>query len=86
MEEYKQDMQTLLREIADAFYQNKKNVGIQKMPIFIQKLMNISENQMITSNSQKLYLIMSNLLEAYEGKEYVLVADILTYDIAPEIG
>lgn len=76
-EEIKKEIQI----IADSFYQNKNMDGIKKMPELIRQLADYL-NKMSMEKKQGFSTSVMNLAEAYERKEYVLVADILSYEIA----
>lgn len=77
-----QDIKRELREIADNFYQNRNIEGIQRMPAFIEVLTGRIE-QLNEQEQMNYIVIMKNLLGAYEQKEYVMVADILNYEVTP---
>lgn len=79
-EKAKQELLDQIQEISDKFYQNKEQDGVILMPALIQKLTEVVNA--IPQEQQNLYYAgIKNLLEAFESKNYVLVADILVYDI-----
>lgn len=69
-----------ISEVTSAFYKNKNNEAIKAMPDLVRKIAGVlKDNEKNTS-------VMHSLLEAYEQKEYVMVADILSYEVAELIG
>ena len=62
--------------MASAFYKNKNNEAIKATPDLVRKIAGVLKN------NEKNATVMHNLLEAYEQKEYVMVADILSYEVA----
>lgn len=80
-EKAKQKLLDQIQEVSDKFYQNKDQDGIVLMPSLIQNLAEMANT--IPQGQQSLYYAgIKNLLEAFESKNYVLVADILVYDIS----
>ncbi len=80
-EKAKQKLLDQIQEVSDKFYQNKNQDGIVLMPSLIQNLTEMANT--IPQEQQSLYYAgIKNLLEAFESKNYVLVADILVYDIS----
>lgn len=70
----------LIKKVADDFYQNKNVEGIKEMPGLIRELSNVAET--INQEEQKKYcMAIKNLADAYEQKNYVMVADELTFEI-----
>lgn len=74
------DIKRELGETADAFYQNHNTAGIQRMPELIEALTG-RIGRLNEQEQENCIVIMKNLLEAYENKEYVMTADILNYDV-----
>lgn len=70
-----------LNEIADDFYQDKIKTGIKEMPSLIKCMAEFIETQPL-STQKSYYSVIKNLFEAYESKNYVMVADMLIYDVA----
>lgn len=76
----RQKIIALIEEVADDFYQNQNAEGIKKMPELVKKLADIAET--MNQEEQKKYCIaMKNLADAYEQKNYVMVADGLAFEI-----
>lgn len=80
----KENLLDKLQEMADAFYQNRVEDGIGMMPIFIREL-NSFINQCPQEEQQNYLLWLKNVMEAMELKEYVLLADILIFDLMEQI-
>lgn len=72
----KDEIMPQILEVASAFYKNKNNEAIKAMPDLVR---NIAK---VLSDGEKNTTVMHSLLEAYEQKEYVMVADILLYEVA----
>lgn len=80
-EKTKQELLDQIQEVSDKFYQNKDQDGVILMPSLIQKLTEVVN--IVPQEQQSLYYAgIKNLLEAFESKNYVLIADILVYDIS----
>ena len=66
--------------MADSFYQNKNEDGIKDMPELIGKLSDTAG--ILNPEKRKQYCItIKNLADAYEQKNYIMVADILSFDV-----
>lgn len=77
-------MKTSILEIADLFYQNRIKEGTERLPELIKLLTEIVK--MIDAQKQKGFAELLNYVtEAIESKEYVLLADILVFEVLEEI-
>ena len=77
--------QLLLEEmvrISDLLYQNNLTAGMKELPGLIQKLAGFANN--LKSEDVPGYTnILKNIMEAMELKDYILLADLLIYEISP---
>lgn len=76
----------LVKAISELFYQQKNQEALAAMPGLLDGIMNlsalISEKEGISEESKKeLVKVMGDSLVAMENKDYVLLADILQYDM-----
>ena len=76
----------LVKAISELFYQQKNQEALSAMPSLLDGIMNLSsmlaEKEGITEESrQELVKVMGDSLMAMENKDYVLLADILQYDM-----
>lgn len=70
----------IIEKVADSFYQNRNRDGIKDMPELIENLSNMAE--ILNAEKQKQYCItIKNLADAYEQQNYIMVADILSFDV-----
>lgn len=69
-----------LQIIADDFYQNKIKTGTEKMPGVVRKLGEII-SCLAEDQQQELQIILRNAMEAMETKRYIMLADILVFDL-----
>jgi len=76
-----EDIIKTMAEAAEAFYQNRNDVGNKMMPEIVRQLTEMWNEMSSGQDQKKLYQAVQNLMQAYEQKSYVLVADILTFDI-----
>lgn len=77
-------MKTSILEIADLFYQNRIKEGTERLPELIKLLTEIVK--MLDVQKQKGFAELLNYVtEAIESKEYVLLADILVFEVLEEI-
>ncbi len=76
----------LVKAISELFYQQKNKEALAAMPSLLDGIMNlttmIAEKEGISEEStQELVKVMGESLVAMEKKDYVLLADILQYDM-----
>lgn len=71
-------------DIADILYQNRISEGVKQLPKLITLLSEKSKD--ISEQKQKKYIELLNyVMEAMEQKEYVLLADVLVFEISDEL-
>lgn len=71
-------------DIADTFYQNRIAEGVKQLPKLIRLLS--EESKDINEQKQKKYIELLNyVMEAMEQKEYILLADVLVFEILEEL-
>lgn len=69
-----------IQEVSDLFYQNQIEEGKRRMPVLIQKLSQMLAT--LPSDAQmELLPMLKSAMEAMEAGEYIMLADILTFDI-----
>lgn len=76
----RQELLNDIQDITDAFYQNRIRAGATQLPEVIPKLAQVAE-EMDTSIQSRYISALKNMTEAIELKNYVMIADILTFDI-----
>lgn len=81
MEKETKDLMEELESVADAFYQNRNNKGIKRMPELIRDLSEFMTS--LKAEEQQSYLmILKGVMEAMETKNYIMLADMLVFDVA----
>ncbi|MBP3506705.1 MAG: hypothetical protein J6K43_09960 [Lachnospiraceae bacterium] len=80
MENRIEDVIEELQVIADDFYQNKIKSGTEKMPNFVQKLSEIVP-YLEEKQQQNILMILKNVMESMEAKNYIMLADILVFEV-----
>lgn len=81
MKDETKDLVQELKSVADNFYQNRNNKGIKAMPEIIRNLSAFMDR--LQPEEQKEYLaVLKGVMEAMETKNYIMLADMLTFDIA----
>lgn len=76
LEECKQELQI----IADLFYQNKIEDGVNKLPDLIRMLNKIMEQECYEDKS-KFWGILKNVTECIDSKNYIMLADIIVFEL-----
>lgn len=76
----KEELLMQISEVATAFYQNRNADAMKKMPM-LAKMMTAVLDTADERAKEKGCIVLKSLLEAYEQKEYVMVADILSYEV-----
>lgn len=80
----KNDLIEHIQELSDLYYQNQVNQGSQKLQSLVQELTAVAP--LLQPKEQQEYLVMlKGFMEAMELKDYVMLADILTFDILEAI-
>lgn len=80
----KDDLMEHIQELADLYYQNQVSKGSQKLQSLVQELTAVAP--LLQPKEQQEYLVMlQGFMEAMELKDYVMMADILTFDILEAI-
>ena len=73
-----------IQEITDLFYQNQLEQGIERLPELIKSLTALAEE--IEAEKQEGYTLkLKQLVEAMELKDYVLLSDILVFELSDYI-
>ncbi len=79
-------------EVADCLYQEKLNMGYEKLNITLNNIMKVADSLFALSKENKLSfeekrLIenLTNAMKAMEEKDSVLLADILVYEIGGQL-
>lgn len=92
MSNIKQNIKEIIREIneaSDLFYQQKSQLGYQKLNIIVERLMELEnvltyinkENSTKKIDSEALMISLKEALKAMEEKDTVLIADVFKYDV-----
>lgn len=80
MENETKDFLEELKSVADDFYQNRNNKGIKRMPEMIRSLSAFMT--CLKPEEQQEYLtILQGVMEAMETKNYIMLADMLVFDV-----
>lgn len=82
MEVHSSELQEDIIQVSDCFYQNRIQNGIDIIPEFIQKLMTFS-SQIKQEDVQGYTYILKNIMETMESKDYILLADLLVFELQP---
>ena len=70
-----------IQEITDLFYQNQLEQGIERLPELIKSLTVLAEE--IEAEKQEGYTLkLKQLVEAMGLKDYVLLSDILVFELS----
>ena len=76
----KEELLQLIQDLTDVFYQNKAEEGVDKLPELVRRLSEFAEH--LDARTMAGYITaLKNLMEAMELGDYVMIADILTFDI-----
>ena len=75
-----------IRRTSELFYQQNVNDGLTMMPIVLDAIASVSNSIMQSENiseedGKKLSNVLNEALGAMQEKDYVMLADILQYDI-----
>lgn len=73
-----------IQELADTFYQNHVQAGVERLPALVMSLTDVASN-LHPEEQQEYQRLLQALMEAMEAKNYVMLADILTFDIMEAI-
>jgi hypothetical protein len=73
-----------IRNVAKLFYQLKIDEGIKQLA-GVADLLNTTLSQLQASEEdiQHIQSILSECMTAYQHKEYILLADLIQYELAP---
>ncbi len=69
-----------IQDITDALYQQRVKEGLETIPLVLKQLSTIAM-QLDEEKKTALLSILKNAMDALEEKEYVLLADILYFDV-----
>lgn len=77
---------SVIDEMTELFYQQKKNDALAKMNVVLDNILRVSEavapTEGITEEGkQRIVIVLGEAVKAMESKDYVLLADILKYDM-----
>lgn len=73
-------IQDKIMGISDAFYQNEIGIGTEQLPEVIKDLTAIVP-QLLPEQQSAYMAVLKNMMEAMEMKDYIMLADIMTFDI-----
>lgn len=78
--EKKQELLDAIQYVTDAFYQNRINDGVKKLPELVQNLAGYME--VLDPTIQQQYLnVVKAVMESMEAKNYIMLADVLTFEV-----
>lgn len=76
----KDELLELIEELTDLYYQNRVKESGEKLTTLVKELSAVAS--LLPIEKQQEYLIMmKSFMEAMELKDFVMMADILTFDI-----
>lgn len=80
----KKELMEEIQSITDYLYQNRLSEGTKALPSLIQQLASFAHN--LEQEDVPIYTnILKNIMEAMEIKDYILLSDLLIYEITPLI-
>lgn len=71
----------MIEGVALGLYQQDKTRGVDKMEYFITQLLELMKSQGLKLDVEAMNQVLANMMKALEMKDYVLLADILSYDL-----
>ena len=85
--EYIDNTIDIISDMSELFYQQKTNEALNSMNILLDNIMNIgayidNNADMSLEDKNKIVVILSETLNSMEMKDYILLADILKYDMS----
>ncbi|MBQ8982368.1 MAG: hypothetical protein IJ079_02170 [Lachnospiraceae bacterium] len=78
----KSGLQQEILTVSDLLYQNNLGEGVKALPSLIQKLAGFS-SELAQEDIPAYTNIMKNIMESMELKDYVLLADLLIFEVNP---
>lgn len=84
MEQERVELQTLILEVTDLFYQNRISDGMTVLPELLGKM----ESYMGTLCPEEMAFyvnLLNQIMQAMEMKDYILASDILIYEWNPRM-
>ena len=87
---YMDNIEQYVNKTTELFYQNNEQQALECMPVLLDEILKMAgalENMENVSeeDKQELVGILAEALKAMEAKDYVLLADILQYDMIDKI-
>ena len=77
-----EELRNEIIKVSDLLYQNNLGEGVKAIPALIRKLSTLGS--MLPGDMIPPYTnILKNIMEAMEIKDYVLLADLLVYEVQP---
>ena len=73
-----------IEAIADLFYQNQLEEGLGQLPQLIQVLNEILEEKRYT-DEQQYFNLLKNITESIDDKNYIVLADLLVFELMSDI-
>lgn len=87
-----EELNELINGLTDCFYQQKITEGYSKLEVMYPKLILIideigllEKNNDIVESINNITDILNNTLQVLEKKDYILLSDILKYDLMAEL-
>lgn len=81
MNEQKAIVIQMVEDIAMGLYQQDKRRGVEQMETLIKELLNFVKQDELDINVEKFNKVLVAVMNALEIRDYVLLADILSYDL-----
>lgn len=81
MNEQKAKVIQIAERISMGLYQQDEEQGVEQMGNLIQELMYLVKQDELHINTEEFNKVLSTAMSAMEIKDYVLLADILSYDL-----
>lgn len=76
----KKSILEMIEKVTDAFYQNHLQIGIKELPELIRNLAELTS--IFDTEAQPVFVAgLKQSMEAMEQKDYILLADILVFEV-----
>lgn len=71
----------MIESVALGLYQQDKTRGVDKIEYLITQMVELMKSQGLELNVGAINQVLADMMSALEMKDYVLLADILSYDL-----
>lgn len=81
VEEQKRALAQMVESVATGLYQQDKERGVEQMESLITELLKLVKEDSLGLNMEAVNQVLVAAMNALETRNYVLLADILSYDL-----